>query len=146
MHLRIELQRGPTDDDRAFVTAITSAVPVDVVVMHGPHVVQPVERVNGALVFWSVGNLISGMGTPGRAGRTTTRARADGLLAGVRVTETVPGHFATEPWPVAICVDPGSRTVHAGLVELADPATPAALRPVLQACVDRTRQLVPDVH
>jgi hypothetical protein len=36
--------------------------------------------------------------------------------------------------------------VHPGLVELADPATPAWIRPVLQSCVDRTRQLVPDVH
>ena len=108
VHLRIEMQRGPTADDRAFVTAITAAVPVDVVVMHGPHVVQPVERVNGALVFWSVGNLISGMGTPG-SGRYADQRTLDGLLAGVRFTETSPGRFATESWPVVVCVDPGSR-------------------------------------
>jgi Bacterial capsule synthesis protein PGA_cap len=145
LHLRVELQRGPTDDDRAFVTALTAAAPVDVVVLHGPHVVQPVERVNGSLVFWSVGNLISGMGTAA-SGRYNDPRTLDGLLAGVRVTQTAPGRFATEAWPVVMCVDPGTRTVHPGLVELADPATPAWIRPVLQSCVDRTRQLVPDVH
>lgn len=145
LHLRIEMQRGPTDDDRAFVTALTAAAPVDVVVLHGPHVVQPVERVNGALVFWSIGNLISGMGTPA-SGRYADQRTLDGLLAGVRITETSPGRFATEAWPVVVCVDPGSRTVHPGLVELADPATPAWIRPVLQACVERTGELVADLH
>lgn len=145
LHLRIEMQRGPTADDRAFVTAVTRAVPVDVVVMHGPHVVQPVERVNGSVVFWSIGNLISGMGTAG-SGKYADQRTLDGLLAWVRVTETAPGVFTTEPWPVVVCVDPGSRTVHVGLAELADPATPAWIRPVLQACVDRTRELVPDVR
>lgn len=145
LHLRIELQRGPTADDRAFVTALTAAAPVDVVVLHGPHVVQPVERVNGALVFWSVGNLISGMGTAG-SGRYADQRTLDGLLAGVRISEASPGRFTTEAWPVVVCVDPASRTVHAGVTELANPATPPALRQVLQACVDRTRELVPDAH
>jgi hypothetical protein len=33
-----------------------------------------------------------------------------------------------------------------GAAGIADPATPAWIRPVLQSCVDRTRELVPDVH
>src|SRR5262249_51820734 len=78
LHLRIELQRGPTPEDRAFVTALTAAAPVDLVVMHGPHVVQPVERVNGALVYWSVGNLISGMGSAGRTDRYADPRTLDG--------------------------------------------------------------------
>jgi hypothetical protein len=146
LHLRVELQHGPTAEDRAFVTALTAAAPVDVVVMHGPHVVQPVERVNGALVFWSVGNLISGMGTPGRAGRYDDPRTLDGLIADVRFTETSPGLFTGESWPILVCVDPATRVVHAPVTELADPATPAARRPTLQACIDRTLAEVPDLH
>jgi poly-gamma-glutamate synthesis protein (capsule biosynthesis protein) len=145
VHLSQEMQTGPIPGDRAFVTALTANAPVDAVIMHGPHVIQPIERVNGTLVSWSVGNLISGMGVPG-TGRYEDRRTLDGLIAGVRVTESSPGLFTTESWPVVVCLDPATRIVHAGLAELADPSTPPALRAVLQACVDRTRSLVPDVH
>jgi poly-gamma-glutamate capsule biosynthesis protein CapA/YwtB (metallophosphatase superfamily) len=37
---------------------------IDLLVEHGPHVIQPVEQVNGTWVYWSVGKLISGMGIP----------------------------------------------------------------------------------
>ena len=49
----------------------------DVVLGHHPHVLQPVERIDGAVVAYSLGNFVSGMGAsydpakhPSRKGRT----------------------------------------------------------------------------
>ncbi len=63
LHLFTELFSAPTPEDRQFVTDLTALAHIDLVVEHGPHVIQPVERVNGTWVYWSVGNFISGMGT-----------------------------------------------------------------------------------
>lgn len=78
----------------------------DVVVIHGPHVVQRVERIRAGsrdgVVAWSVGNFLSGMGVYAEPGRpelaeddkwTTPRAR-DGLLVRVEVTAAPQGSSA----------------------------------------------------
>lgn len=120
LHLGTEMQTGPTGADRTFATTLTSIADVDLVVHHGPHVVQPVERVNGTLVYWSVGNLVSGMGTAG-SGKYADLRTLDGLLATVRFTESQPGRFVAESWPVVVCTSRLDRSVHPAVSELADP-------------------------
>jgi poly-gamma-glutamate synthesis protein (capsule biosynthesis protein) len=149
LHLGQEMQRGPNEVDRAFATQLTAKAHIDLIVHHGPHVIQPVERVNGTIVYWSVGNFVSGMGRPGNGHYADPRT-LDGLLASVRFTETSPGVFDAKAWTVLICNELDSRTIHAPISELANAARAGALSPQqrvqLQACIDRTKTLEPDIH
>ena len=145
LHIFQELLPAPLPEDRQFVTDLTALTHIDLVVEHGPHVVQPVEKVNGTWVYWSVGNLISGMGTPGRKVFADPRT-LDELAATARFTETSPGVFAVVPWPVLLCNEPVSRLVYAPITTLADPSLSPGVRAELQACIDRTTPLVPDAH
>jgi poly-gamma-glutamate synthesis protein (capsule biosynthesis protein) len=148
LHLPKELLSGPIPADRAFVTRLTELTDVDLIVHHGPHVVQPVEVVNGTPVYWSVGNFVSGMGRPG-TGRYADPRTSDGLLAVVRFTETSPGEFTAVSRPVLLCNERSSRTVYAPVSSLSraeatgqplDPGLDAQLR----ACLARGREMVPD--
>jgi hypothetical protein len=107
-------------------------------------VVQPVERVDGTLVYWSVGNFISGMGVAGRDKYSDPRT-LDGLLAAVRFTEQPDSSWLAEPWTVLLCNAAGSRIVYPGLIALGDPTISSALRTQLQACVNRSSTVVADL-
>jgi poly-gamma-glutamate synthesis protein (capsule biosynthesis protein) len=143
LHISRELASEPSAADRAFVTDLTAEVPIDLIVEHGPHVIQPVEQVNGAWVFWSVGNFVSGMGQPGatRYGPPTL----DGLLAQVHFEEQGGGGFLATPTAVLICNEIVDRTVYPALATLARPAISNALRRQLESCVARARVVVPDL-
>lgn len=145
VHVLPELDPSPATADRAFVTQVTAAVPIDLVVMHGAHVVQPTELVNGVPVFWGLRNMISGMGVVG-AGRYADRRTLDSALAVAEFTETAPNVFTPRVFAVLACVDPATRTVWPGIAALDDPATPEPIRPVLAACAARTRQIVADLR
>ena len=108
LHLSKELSPAPAPEDRQFVVDLTALAHVDLVVEHGPHVIQPVERVNGTWVYWSVGNFIAGMGTAS-SGKYSDLRTLDGLAATARFTETSPGSFIVEPWPVLLCTEPFTR-------------------------------------
>jgi poly-gamma-glutamate synthesis protein (capsule biosynthesis protein) len=141
LHVYVEMQKGPTADDRAMVTAISGAKGADLVVVHGPHVVQPVERVRGTLVFWSVGNFISAMGVPGRDRYTDPRT-LDGLLATVRFTQRSDGSWSTRPWTVLLCNTAGDRLVYPAISWLRRTDLSPTLRAQLQACVARSSAVV----
>lgn len=132
-------------EDRQFVTDVTALTHIDLIVEHGPHVVQPVDKVNGTWVYWSVGTFISGMGTAGRKVFADPRT-LDELAATARFTETSPGVFAVVPWPVLLCNEPLTRLVYAPMTTLADPALSPGVHAELQACIDRTTPLVADLH
>ncbi len=148
LHLGQELLTAPTATDRAFATTLTSLVKIDLLIHHGPHVIQPVERVNGTLVYWSLGNFVSGMARP-NAGFYPDPRTLDGLLALVRFSETAGGSWTTEPTTVLICNERATRTVHAPVAELSNPviaaSIPADIQAELLACVLRTRQVEPSV-
>lgn len=144
LHVYVEMQNAPTAEDRAVVRDIVAGAHPDLIVIHGPHVVQPVERVDGTLVFWSLGNFISGMGVPNR-GKYSDPRTLDGLLATVRFTEQADGSWRTEPWTVLLCNVVGSRIVYPGLSTLADPAIAPALRVQLDACAGRASSVVADL-
>ncbi len=141
LHLSKELMLSPDPVDRQFVTDLTNLAHIDLVVEHGPHVIQPVERVNGTWVYWSVGNFISGMGTT--VGRYSDPHTLDGLAASARFTETSPGVFTVDPWPVLLCNEPSTRTIYA---PIASPPEQPALRANTDACVRRSLAVVPDLH
>ncbi|MEN9506248.1 MAG: Capsule biosynthesis protein CapA [Actinomycetota bacterium] len=147
LHVGKELLTGPTDADRQFVEELIAAAPIDLVLMHGPHVVQPYEFVGSTPVYWSLGNFVSGMGRPG-TGRYEDLRTLDGLLASVRFTERADGSFEADPQAVLICNEQQSRVVRAPIRELAAEAAgqlPQRLRDELEACIDRTRSVEPDI-
>jgi poly-gamma-glutamate synthesis protein (capsule biosynthesis protein) len=144
LHLSRELLSAPIPEDRQFVTELTALAHVDLVVQHGPHVIQPVERVNGTWVYWSVGNFIAGMGSPS-TGKYHDLRTLDGLAATARFTETSTGSFAVEPWPVLLCIEPATRTVYAPITALAG-QLPPFVRTELEACLARSLPVVPVLH
>jgi poly-gamma-glutamate synthesis protein (capsule biosynthesis protein) len=145
LHVFVEMSSTPYSADRALVNTITAFSDVDLIIVHGPHVVQPVERVNGALVYWSVGNFISGMGVAGR-GKYSDLRTLDGLMATVRFTEQDNGSWTTEPFTVLLCNETGSRKVWPAVTTLADPTISSTLRTKLNACLWRSAQVVADLH
>ena len=143
VHLSKELLAAPIPEDRQFVTELTSLARVDLVVQHGPHVIQPVELVNGTWVYWSLGNFISGMGTPA-SGKYRDLRTLDGLAASARFTESSPGVFTVEPWTILLCLDPATRTIYAPIADLAH--APSTARPALEACIKRSTPVVANLH
>jgi poly-gamma-glutamate synthesis protein (capsule biosynthesis protein) len=134
---------APIPDDRAFVEALVAHGDVDLVIGHGPHVIQPIEQVHGTWVFWSIGNLVSGM-PESDSDRYTADAR-DGLLAWAQIEVADDGTVTVAPSAVLLCNQIGSRIVWPALSALADPVTPADVRPQLEACIARARNVVADL-
>lgn len=145
IHLGTEMSSQPTAGDRRFAHDLLDRADVDLIIHHGPHVVQPYEMINGTPVYWSLGNFISGMGVAG-TGRYEDPRALDGLLAQITFDETTPGVFAVEAGAVLICNERGSRTVRAPRVELADPwaveTMPDWLVNEMRACIARTTPVI----
>ena len=139
VHVFVEMQTAPTPEDRSIVTEIIDRSDVDLVLVHGPHVVQPMEVVRSTPVFWSLGNFVSGMGTPGR-GRYSDPRTLDGMLATARFTERGDGRFDVEAVPVLLCQMADSRVVHRGLVPVG--AAGHDDRSGIDACVARSAAVV----
>ena len=144
LHISKELLSAPAPDDRQFVVDLTAMTHIDLLVEHGPHVIQPVEQVNGTWVYWSVGNLISGMGIPS-TGKYADLRTLDGIAAAARFTETATGSFTVEPWPVLLCVEPFTRLVYAPL-SLPTGSLPPLVRSEMDQCIQRSMPVVPTLH
>ncbi len=143
IHTRPELVYRPGLRERLFVTTLLRLAKVDLVISHGPHVIQPMQVIDGTPVFWSVGNMDSGMGVSGHFVNPNTR---DGLLARVVFEEDETGTFRATAQPILICDEARSRIVHAPIRELASGAPmTAALRSELVQCVNRARRIEPHV-
>lgn len=145
LHVPTEMLRAPTPDDRALVTGLTAVADVDLVIVHGPHTIQPLEVLDGTPVFWSLGNFVSGMGAP-TSGRYADPRTLDGLMATARFTERPGGGFAVEAAPLLLCQMFGSRVVHPGIAAIADAATPPGDLAGIGACLDRSLPVVPDAR
>lgn len=109
-HTITELVHAPTPADRVFVSGLVRAG-ADAVIGHGPHVVSPLEWIDGTPVFWSTGNFVSGMGEPGR-GKYGDLDANDGLLAELRFTATPSGTWVVDAGMIGVCNEPVVRTVH----------------------------------
>lgn len=146
LHVSKELNEAPAPDDRSFVTRLLADAPgLDAVFVHGPHVVQPFEMVNGRPVWWSLGNFVSEMGPPS-VGRYASARTSDGLLAHVRFTESEPGRFVPTPDSIAICNDFADRTVRSPSIALPRLDLSSRVRDELIQCWNRTRDLVPNAQ
>lgn len=139
VHIPHEMERGPIAQDRAFAEAITAGAHIDMIVHHGPHVIQPLEMINGAPVFWSTGNMVSGMGTAS-SGKYADQRTLDGLLATVVFDQAGDGTWIAFPDAIAICTDPVTRVVHPARAGLAGPLGDRE-RAVLTACLRRTESV-----
>ena len=62
IHWGTENSQTPNGSQRAVAKKLTGAKVISVVVGQGPHVVQPIERLNGKFVVFSEGNLVSNQG------------------------------------------------------------------------------------
>jgi Bacterial capsule synthesis protein PGA_cap len=144
LHLSRELLSAPIPDDRQFVTDLTALAHIDLIVQHGPHVIQPVEQVNGTWVYWSVGNFVSGMGTLA-SGKYSDQRTLDGLAAAARFTESSPGVFSVERWPVLLCNEPFTRTIYAPIATVAQVPT-GVVRSEFEACIRRSVSVVADLQ
>ena len=140
LHVFVEMQTQPVPDDRALVQAVIAGSDVDLIVIHGPHTVQPVEVVNGTPVFWSLGNFVSAMGIPGR-GRFSDLRTLDGLMAAVRFTEQADGSFTSSVDPILLCQMVDSRVVYPGFAPSATPIPPTAVAGI-EACRRRSVSIV----
>lgn len=143
LHIRSAGEFAPRASQREQVEEITAQSHVDLIVLHGPHTIQPVEVVNETVVYWSLGNLISGMGEGD--GASSDRRRLDGLMARVEFTEQSDGTWAAVAAAILLCNVTGSRIVYPGISTLADPTIDDNLRAKLTACERRASKVVPDL-
>ena len=143
LHIRAAGGYAPRAAEQAQVEEITALADVDLVVMHGPHTIQPVEVVNGTVVYWSLGNVISGMGEGG--GPASDPRRRDGLMARVVFTEQPDGSWAAEAEAILLCNVTGGRIVYPGISTLADPTIDTKLRAQLTSCEKRSSRVVDDL-
>lgn len=95
----------PFEQERQFDLARRlAAAGADVILGHHPHVIQPVARVDGALVFYSLGNLVFD-GSPPRA--------QESLLARLRFTRGAPVVAAVRPLRLTACAPQAAATADA---------------------------------
>ncbi len=77
LHWGTENSQSPNSSQRAVAKKLTGAKVITAVVGQGPHVVQPIERINGKFVVFSEGNLVSNQG----ASTGLPTATQDGIVA-----------------------------------------------------------------
>jgi poly-gamma-glutamate synthesis protein (capsule biosynthesis protein) len=80
VHWGNEYQSRPSRFQRRLARRLTRTGTVTAVVGQGPHVVQPISRVNGRLVVFSEGNLVSN-----QTAACCPPATQDGLIAKLRI-------------------------------------------------------------
>ena len=133
LHDGTEYQEEPTDQQRRVVDEITQSDDVDLVYGHHAHTAQPFDVVNGTWVAYGLGNFIAQQSTSmpetyrGTTALFTFAEVDDGWSVEkarfVPTQITMPGEYAD------------SMRVLNARAALADPATPAALKPTLRETI-----------
>jgi poly-gamma-glutamate synthesis protein (capsule biosynthesis protein) len=130
LHWGVEHQ-GVVDEQRALADRLLASTDVDLIVGHGPHVLQPIEQRQGKWVLMSLGNLVANQGRD----RPSTY---DGAVVTVTFTERLDGRFeASVPAVRPTWYDPQSGRVRLVQPSLTDP-TLAPLHEPLRASLTRT--------
>ncbi len=135
LHWGIEYDTTGSADQRALAEQLLASSDVDLLIGHGPHVIQPVAEFDGEYALLSVGNLVANQG----AEKPYTY---DGMVASVTFHRDTDGTFRADP-PV---ISPTWYDRSVGVVRFVDTALDdpslAHLHADLQASRDRTAAIV----
>jgi hypothetical protein len=135
LHWGDEYDPGGNADQRRLADRLLSSPDVDLVVGHGPHVLQPIESFHGKVALLSVGNLVANQGRE-------RPATYDGVVATVTFSRGQDGRLrAAAPVVQPTWYDPGAGRVRLVLPALADPAL-APVHGELAASLARTRGIM----
>lgn len=140
----MEYRSAPTAEQLAVAHALTASADVDVVVGHHAHVLQPIRTVNGKLVVFGLGNLLSAQSA--RAGLPA--ATQDGAVVLLRAQPTddaveAPHYRVSSYRAVLTVVEPGTYRVRPVLATLSDPRANAAQKRDARAALQRERKVDP---
>ncbi|MEZ5298415.1 MAG: CapA family protein [Ilumatobacteraceae bacterium] len=111
LHWGDEYDTVGTADQRALAQRLLSSPNIDLIVGHGPHVLQPIEQIGDEYALLSVGNLVANQGT-------SKPHTYDGVIATVTFTADDTGIYRSGP-PV---VEPTWYDRDAGRVRLVSAA------------------------
>jgi poly-gamma-glutamate capsule biosynthesis protein CapA/YwtB (metallophosphatase superfamily) len=135
MHWGDEYDTTGNAQQRALSDQLLASPDVDLIVGHGPHVIQPVETFHGKYSLLSVGNLVANQGKE-------RPATYDGMVATITFTRGADGRFtAAAPVVHPTWYDRAAGVVRLVQPSLADPLL-ASQHPALQASLDRTTAVV----
>jgi poly-gamma-glutamate capsule biosynthesis protein CapA/YwtB (metallophosphatase superfamily) len=137
LHWGQEYQSAPTATQVAQAKALLRSPDVDLILGDHVHVQQPVQRIGDKYVVYGMGNLLSNQ-SPAAGLKEQTQ---DGAIVGVHVTRRGSRWVADRVTITATYCQIGPYTVWPVTRALADPSTPAALRPLLAASLARTKAI-----
>ena len=130
LHWGTEYQHAPDAYQRQIAADLLPWPDIDVIVGHHAHVVQPIERVEGTLVVWGLGNHLANQ---------QQVPRSDGLTAVLVAAKQPDGRYRVdEVLAVPTWIEPGTFRVIPIPNALRDPGLSSALRAQLTASYDRT--------
>jgi poly-gamma-glutamate synthesis protein (capsule biosynthesis protein) len=104
LHWGVEPLTTPTAFQAQVAERLTRSRFVDAIVGHHAHVVQPIERVNGKVVAYGMGNFLSGMWP----GELWPEGVEDGVIVVLGVELRRDAYRVTKVRPVPTTVEPGT--------------------------------------
>jgi poly-gamma-glutamate synthesis protein (capsule biosynthesis protein) len=137
MHWGTEYQVAPTAEQERQARALLGSPDVDLILGDHVHVQQPVRRIGDKYVVYGLGNLLSNQ-SPAHGLIPQTQ---DGAVITVHVRRAGERYLVDRVGYTATFCQVGPYTVWPVAAALADPATPATLRPALRASLARTKAI-----
>jgi hypothetical protein len=145
LHWGTPYQMPPDGPQLEVAAALTASPDIDLIVGHHAHMVQPITRVNGKLVVYGMGDLLSDI----HGGPAHGDGAGDGILVEVSVAEQADGGFAVTEYAVtSVWVDPATHRalpIEHTLATGAEPALEPALIAARDMTISRVRLLGEDV-
>lgn len=135
LHWGNEYDGQGSDAQRSLADQLLASPDIDLIIGHGPHVLQPIEMFHGKYALLSLGNLVANQGNE-------KPSTYDGVIADVTFSQGDDGRYhAAAPMVRPTWYDASSGVVRVVSVALADPSL-AAIAPQLQASLARTRAVM----
>lgn len=131
LHWGNEYQRAPTAQQKDLARFLLRKRPIDLILGHHAHVVQPIKRINGKFVVYGMGNFLSAQYSP-----VDTQ---DGLIVRAKVVQKSARRYKVRRlYFIPTWVERGTYRILPVAQKLNDPDTPDHLRPYLRASWKRT--------
>jgi poly-gamma-glutamate synthesis protein (capsule biosynthesis protein) len=136
LHWGNEYDPAGSDQQRSLSDQLLASPDIDLIIGHGPHVIQPIQTFHGKYSLLSVGNLVANQGKE-------RPATYDGMVATITFTRGADGRFAAVVGPI---IHPTWYDRVAGTVRLVQPSLTdpmlGSLHGALQSSLDRTRAVL----